>query len=84
MMNKYIPIACEVYGNYELAILRHAQMRFCWHARGGIARIESLVPMSIRTHRQGEFIVLRNRRGGVRVVRLDHIISATLLRPKKQ
>ncbi len=81
-MNKYVPIPCEIYGNYELAILRRSQLRICWRARGGLVRIDSVVPVNIRSRSEGEFIVVQNRRQEFHVIRLDRIIRATPLRTK--
>jgi transcriptional antiterminator Rof (Rho-off) len=82
MMNKYVPIPCEIYGKYELAILRRTQLRICWRSRGDLVRIDSAVPINIRSRSEGEFIVVQNRRKEYHVIRLDRIIRVTPLRTK--
>ena len=78
-MKKYIPVPCEVYGNYELAILRRSKMRFSWRAKNGVVRVISAVPLNIRSRNQGEYLVLRRLSGSLLVLRLDRIIRTTLL-----
>ena len=84
MMSKYIPVPCEIYGNYELAILRRSQMRFCWRGSNDLVRIEAGVPVNIRSRNQGEYLVLRNLSGTLLVIRLDRIIRSNLLRCHKR
>ena len=78
-VDKYTPIPCEVYGNYELAILRRSGMRVCWRGSRKQLRIDSGVLVNIRTRCQGEFLVLRKRSGIHAVMRLDRIVRIRAL-----
>ena len=82
-MKKYIPVPCEVYGNYELAILRGSKMRISWRCRNGVVRVISAVPLNIRSRNQGEYLVLRRLNGAILVLRLDRIVRTTLLNRNK-
>ncbi len=75
-MNKlYVPIPCDIYSRYELAILRGQSLRVAWRGARGIDRIEHLKPVDLRTRSGGEYMIARNRLGQRRVMRLDRIIN---------
>jgi Rho-binding antiterminator len=77
MMNKtYVPVACALYSRYELAILRGEALRVSWCAARGVHRVESLIPLDLRTRRHAEFMIARTLDGGRRVLRLDRIIRS--------
>ena len=82
-MNKpYIPIPCDIYTCYELAILRRQSLRVVWRGARGIDHIERLRPMDLRTRAGGEYMIARNLLGQRRVMRLDRIKgSAALISP---
>lgn len=76
-MNKtYVPISCELYSRYELAILRGQGLRVSWCAACGVHRVEMLMPVDLRTRRHAEFMIARTLEGTRRVLRLDRIIKA--------
>ena len=81
MNKKYTPISCEIYSNYELAIIRRCLLRVVWEGAGGIDRIETLKPSDLRTRRSAEFMIARNQLGHRRVLRLDRIKSAEIIQP---
>lgn len=79
-MNKtYVPISCELYSRYELAILRGQALRVSWCAACGVHRVEMLMPVDLRTRRHAEFMIARTLEGSRRVLRLDRIIRAELM-----
>ena len=78
-MNKYTPVSCEAYGNYELAILRGTELRLCWRGARELTRIEAVVPINLRTRAHGEFLLARTRGGVSLAIRLDRIVRADTL-----
>ena len=84
-MNRYIPIPCELYSNYELAILRRQPMRICWRGSRGVVRILAATPVNLRTRRRGEFLIVRDRGNTSLAIRLDRILrSGSLLDSRVQ
>jgi Rho-binding antiterminator len=72
----YIPIACELYSRYELAVLRGKALRVRWRGARGVDHVETLCPTDLRTRRHAEFMIARNQIGQRRVLRLDRIVEA--------
>ena len=69
----YQPIDCATYSEYELAIMRACRLKLCWRGRGGIDRVETLLPTDLRTRSHAEYLIARNLQGAIRVLRLDRI-----------
>lgn len=81
-MNKtYTPISCELYSTFELTILRGQALRVSWRAARGQHRVETLIPLDLRTRRHAEFMVARGLDGGRHVLRLDRILHARVIAP---
>ncbi len=79
-MNKdYVPISCELYSRYELAIMHGQALRVSWCAACGIHRVETLIPIDLRTRRHAEFMLAQTLAGTKRVLRLDRIIKSELI-----
>jgi Rho-binding antiterminator len=76
MSRQYIPIPCDIYSRYELAILHRQALRVAWRGARGIDRIEHLKPLDLRTRSGGEYMIARNLLGEWRVMRLDRIKNA--------
>lgn len=73
-MNKdYTPIGCELYSEYELLILRKKRLRLHYQGPGKRTRIETLLPVNLRTRSKGEYLIARSPNGITRVLRLDRI-----------
>ncbi len=83
MNKKYTPVSCETYSRYELAILRGQALRVCWKGARGTDRVETLVPLDLRTRRHAEFMIARDLYGRRRVLRLDRIQRADVLRAEE-
>jgi Rho-binding antiterminator len=75
MSKQYIPIPCDIYSRYELAIIRRQALRVAWRGPRGIDRVEHLKPMDLRTRSGGEYMIACDRLGQRRVMRLDRIRS---------
>ncbi len=80
MNKKYTPVSCEIYSRYELAILRGQALRVSWKGARGTDRVETLIPLDLRTKRHAEFMIARDLHGQRRVLRLDRIQRADVLR----
>ena len=76
MMNKYTPISCATYSQYELTILRRRSLRVCWLGPKGSTRLEKLKPVDLRTRSHAEFMIALNQGGERKILRLDRIIRA--------
>ncbi len=75
MTSDYTPISCELYSEYELAIMRGRTLKVRWKDRYGMDRVETLRPTDLRTRRHAEFMIARNQLGQRRVLRLDRIVT---------
>jgi len=75
MTRDYTPISCELYSEYELAIMRGRTLKVRWKDRYGMDRVERLKPSNLRTRNHGEFMIARNHLGQSRVLRLDRIVE---------
>ena len=82
-MNRYVPIPCELYGHYEMAILLRSPLRLCWRGRGDTIRVGAGIPVNIRTRHRGEFLLLRNLDRTPLAIRLDRILRAQPLKPTR-
>lgn len=67
----YTPVACGVYSEYELAILRRRRLHLRWRDTEGVDHIEVVRPVDLRTRHGEEFMALEDGRE----LRLDRIIE---------
>jgi Rho-binding antiterminator len=81
-MSDYQPIACGLYSQYELAVMRRTPLTLCWRGVDGLSHLETLLPQDLETCKGEEFLVLLNTAGERLRVRLDRILSAHSRRPK--
>lgn len=75
-MDKYKPISCELYGMYEMAILRREPLRISWHGARGQDHVEALRLTNLRTRQHAEYMIAYNHFGERRVIRLDRVREA--------
>lgn len=73
---EYHPVPGELYDTYELAILRHQWLRLGWRAPRGEWRLEAVLPLDLRTRQRAEYLVVEDRLGRRRFLRLDRIVAA--------
>ena len=73
MQDKYEPIDCGLYSEYELAIMHRRRLRLVWQDAEGSAHIEALTPGDLRTRQGEEFLVFIDPDGTEREIRLDRI-----------
>ena len=72
--NQYQPISCALYSEYELAIMRHQQIRLVWH-EDGQTRIATVTPLDLKTKNHQEFLIAKDHQGQALRIRLDFIRS---------
>jgi len=73
-MNKdYTPIACNLYSEYELHIMHQNHLKLSYFGASNLTRIETLLPINLRTHKKAEYLIARSLTGVSRVLRLDRI-----------
>ena len=77
-MNKddYIPIDCERYSRYELAIIRHNRLRVGWRDPDGSCHLDCLEPFDLQTRNHAEYLLASTSDGHKITLRLDRIIDA--------
>lgn len=78
MTPDYRPVPCTTYSAYELAIVRGHSLRLWWRGPRGEDRVETVVPLDLRTRRRAEYMIVRAA-GGRRILRLDRIRRADAL-----
>ncbi|MEN8169888.1 MAG: Rho-binding antiterminator [Pseudomonadota bacterium] len=71
----YHPIACELYSEYEVAILHRKTLRLHWRDNKGDEYIERVLPQDLQTRDHCEFLIVKSDEDTVREIRLDRIIS---------
>lgn len=69
----YVPIDCELYSRYELAILHRRTLRLVWRGEGGSTHLETVLPCDLQTRAHQEFLLAETLDGEPRCLRLDHI-----------
>lgn len=83
MNRRYRPISCSLYSRYESAVLSGKRLRLTWRGVRDLPRVETLTPTDLRTRRGSEYMIARDPRGRVRVLRLDKIRSLDILDPAR-
>lgn len=72
----YIPIDCEQYARYELAIMHHERLRLVWQDAAGVLHMESVLPCDLQTRCHVEYLHARRADNSVLILRLDWIRRA--------
>jgi transcriptional antiterminator Rof (Rho-off) len=75
-MSEYRVIDCDLHDLYEIAILRRRRLLLNWRDLDGLAHLELLLPLDIRTRPDGEFLILSRADGRRTEIRLDTILHA--------
>lgn len=68
----YVPISCEIYSEYELAILRRQRLRLVWR-EDNILYESVVVPLDLQTQDHQEYLIGRSETGEAIKIRLDRI-----------
>ncbi|MCW9058848.1 MAG: transcriptional antiterminator, Rof [Gammaproteobacteria bacterium] len=78
-MSEYTPIDCELYNQYELAILHHRRLRVCWRDTRDETHIAMLTPRDLQTREGAEFMIAEDQDGQSLELRLDWIQHVEML-----
>jgi Rho-binding antiterminator len=68
----YRPIACDLYSEYELAILHRQQLRLTWVADNVIYN-QVVQPLDLKTENKQEFLLCQTEAGKALRIRLDYV-----------
>lgn len=74
----YKPIACGLYSEYELAIMRRTRLSLAWIDAQGQQHIGNMLPQDLYTRERVEYLVAQAIDGGQHEIRLDKIISSNV------
>lgn len=74
-LDPYKPIACGIYSEYELAIIRRLNLRMSWVDAHGQQHIGYVLPLDLYTRDHVEYLMVRAIDGQHHEIRLDKIIS---------
>lgn len=69
----YVPIDCDLYSRYELAIMHRRTLRLVWADDDGRAHLETVLPCDLQTRAHQEFLLAETLAGDARCLRLDRI-----------
>ncbi|HMV37793.1 MAG TPA: transcriptional antiterminator, Rof [Plasticicumulans sp.] len=69
----YVPIDCELYSRYELAIMHRRTLRLVWRDEAGGTHLETVLPCDLQTRMHQEFLLAETLDGEPRCLRLDRI-----------
>ncbi len=68
----YVPIACSLHSEYELAVLHRQPLHLVW-SESNVIHDETVLPLDLKTEQHEEFLVCRSKDDSIREIRLDHI-----------
>ncbi len=72
-MSDYTPIDCDLYSEYELAIMHKCKLRIGWRDPQGQAHVEMLLALDLQTRSGEEYLIAETSAGTRLEIRLDHI-----------
>ncbi|HEX6929308.1 MAG TPA: transcriptional antiterminator, Rof [Gammaproteobacteria bacterium] len=75
MTDDYVPIDCDLYERYELAIMHRETLFIRWRDAAGMIHLEPLQPVDLRARNGEEYLHTRTADGQKRVLRLDAIMD---------
>jgi Rho-binding antiterminator len=78
-MNDYIPVGCDIYSRYELAILRQHRLRVSWRDAADQLHVDVLRPRNLITRNHAEFMLAERSDGIEMELRLDRIVKTQAL-----
>ena len=73
MSDTYIPIACSLHDEYEVAIMREKKIELHWRDDDGGRHIEKVLPGDILVKNGQEFLIAYTDDGDKLCLRLDRI-----------
>lgn len=75
--DRYTPIDCGLYSEYELAIMHRRRLRVHWRDAAGTDHIERVMPRDLKTENRCEYLIAERQDGSLLSLRLDRILRAT-------
>lgn len=76
--DRYTPIDCGVYSEYEVAIMHRRQMRLHWQDEAGNDHVEGVMPRDLKTENKCEYLIAERQDGSTLSLRLDRILKAAV------
>ena len=73
MSTSYIPIACALHDEYEIAIMKKSRINIKWLTESGDSRHEAVLPIDLLVKNKEEFLVAVDRANNELYIRLDKI-----------
>jgi len=73
MITAYIPIACSLHDEYEIAIMRKQYLYIKWFDDNNQKHVEKVLPKDILVKNREEFLVVITQDDTVLQLRLDKI-----------
>ena len=74
MTNPYIPIACSLHDEFEIAIMQKKQLNIKWIDDGGELHNATVLPTDILVKDRQEFLLADTKDNTELCIRLDKII----------
>ncbi len=71
----YQPIGCDIYSEYELAIMHRTHLRLHWRDAAGLHHLALLLPRDLETCQGEEFLHAEDSAGERYRIRLDYILE---------
>jgi Rho-binding antiterminator len=78
MSDEYKPVSCDLHSQFELWIMRGAQIKLAWHDNN-VTRIERVTPVDVRAAEGAEYLYFHDANSRSRRIRLDHVVEAAAI-----
>lgn len=76
----YKPVSCELYSQYELAIMHKSELCLSWVENGVAVTKAGIIPLDIQTKNKAEFLLVKTPEQDELVIRLDQITEMHILK----
>jgi len=73
MNDSYLPIACSLYDEYEIAIMHKKYLQIKWLDKAGLQFNEKVLPADIVVNNKAEFLLAQTLNAEAVFIRLDRI-----------
>ena len=71
----YQPIDCNLYSEYECAIVQNRRLQLVWQDERGLTHLETVTPVDLRTRNREEYLLVSD----AREIRLDRILRHSVV-----
>lgn len=79
MTSTYHPISCALHGEYELAIMRQAQLELVYIDDQQSRQTVTVLPVDLETRQHAEYLLVKTQGDLNLRIRLDHILEMRML-----